>query len=62
MKFTPEEMIVEVKREVALRKHLYPRWVSEAKMTQHSADRYLGLMQAVLAELEKLPKAQASLL
>jgi hypothetical protein len=43
-----------VRREVSMRKKVYPRWVSVGKMTQDEADRQLQTMQAVQATLEKI--------
>ena len=34
-------------RELAMRRRVYPRWVSLGKMTQEKADREIALMQAI---------------
>jgi hypothetical protein len=43
-----------VRREVSMRKKVYPRWVSVGKMTQDEADRQQQTMEAVQATLERL--------
>lgn len=47
-----------VRREVSMRKRVYPRWVQNAKMTQEEADRQLQTMEAVQATLEQLRDAE----
>lgn len=54
------DQIDAVKREIGLRKRLYPRWVLDRKMTQAAADRELANMEAVLATLEGLAPAAAA--
>lgn len=46
--------IAEAAREVAMRERVYPGWVKAGKMTQHQADRRLGLMRAILKRLKDL--------
>lgn len=48
------EQIAEVRREIGLREHLYPRWVVAGKLSQAKADRGLATMRAVLATLEQV--------
>lgn len=43
-----------VKREVALRMRVYPRWVAAGRMTQAKAATEIACMQAVLKTLETL--------
>jgi hypothetical protein len=52
MSATIEEQIAEVRRELALRRAVYPKRVREGKMKQHEADRHLGVMVTVLETLE----------
>jgi hypothetical protein len=47
-----QDQINEVKREIAIRQRVYPRWVADGKLTQAKADRQIEVMQAVLATLE----------
>lgn len=53
-----EDQIKAVKREIAMRDRVYPRWVSQRKLTQAAADRELAAMRAVLATLEELAARQ----
>ena len=48
------EQIACVRREIAMRRRVYPRWIESGKMTQAKADREIAVMEAVLATLEKL--------
>lgn len=38
-----------VRREIAMRRRVYPRWVQQERMTQKKADDELAAMEAVLA-------------
>ena len=40
-----------VEREIALRRHVYPRWVAAKRMTREKADREIALMEAVARRL-----------
>ena len=44
--------IMEVKRELAMRGHVYPRMAREGRMNRHEADRRIGVMRDLLAYLE----------
>lgn len=46
------QQIACVKREIAMRAKVYPRWVANEKMTQAKADAELAAMRAVLSTLE----------
>lgn len=54
-----EQQIACVRREIGLREHVYPRRISDGKMTQKLADRELAAMRAVLATLDKPRRADA---
>jgi hypothetical protein len=43
-----------VKREIAFRERLYPRWIEKGRMTQEKADHELRVMRAVLQTLERI--------
>jgi hypothetical protein len=45
-------MIDEVRREVEMRRHLYPRMVVNRQMNARTATRRLEIMEALLAKLE----------
>ena len=46
------EQIAEVKREIAMRKRVYPKWVATGRMTQEQADKQIAAMEAALGTLE----------
>lgn len=50
-----EDQIECVRREIAMRENVYPKWIAQGRMTQQFADRELLRMRAVLATLEALP-------
>jgi hypothetical protein len=47
------------KREVALRKAAYPKWVQSGRMKRETADYEIAAMEAILASLEALLSVQA---
>lgn len=49
-----DDQVKEVKREIAMRKRVYPRWVTQGKMDKALADKKLAIMEAALATLEDL--------
>lgn len=49
---TLADQIAAVKREIAMRRNVYPRRVAEGRMTQAKADHEVAAMLAVLATLE----------
>jgi hypothetical protein len=52
--------LAEVRREIALRKRVYPRWVKENRMRQGAADEKIALMEAVAQTLlELIAKTEA---
>lgn len=51
MSFTLTEQIAELKREVAIRENVYPRWVQSGKLKQADADKQIGRMKAALHTL-----------
>jgi len=52
-KFSYDDMIACVRREIALRKRVYPKWVDQERMNQEKADREIECMEAVLLEIEE---------
>ena len=46
------DMIACAKRELLMRKRVYPRRVEAGRMTQAEADKELAVMAAILARLE----------
>lgn len=51
---TLDDMIACARKEVRQRLFVYPRRVALRKMTAHTADREIALMQAIVSTLEKL--------
>lgn len=51
---TLPEMIAEVRRELRLRRKVYPNHVAAGRITQDQADRRIEVMEAALRELETL--------
>lgn len=45
-----------VKREIALRKRVYPSWVTAKRMTSFKAEDEIAAMEAVAQTLERLSK------
>ena len=54
---TLDDEIAAVRREIAMREHVYPRQVSAGRLRQTAADRELALMRAVLRTLLTLRSA-----
>lgn len=52
--YTIEAQMACVKREIAMRKNVYPKWVSTGRMTAEAADHEIHCMTAVLRSLETL--------
>jgi hypothetical protein len=46
-----------VKREIGMRKHVYPKWVAAERMSEGKAARELAAMEAVLETLQGLRDA-----
>lgn len=44
-----------VRRELGMRKRVYPRWIREGRMTHEEADHQMARMEAVLRTLDALP-------
>lgn len=47
-----------VRRELAMRRRVYPRWVQQERMTQKKADDELAAMEAVLATLQQIEERE----
>lgn len=47
MPVTIDQQIASVRRELAMRKNAYPKWVANGRMKQEAADKELAAMQAV---------------
>lgn len=51
-KFTIDQQIAEVGREIGLRKNVYPHFVARGKFTQEEADDHIAKMEAAYATLK----------
>ena len=52
------EKLKAIEREIAMRRMVYPRRVSENKMTQRQADYQLAVMEAIRDDYMKLAKEE----
>jgi len=52
------EQITEVKRELSMRRRVYPAWVANGRISQAEADLHMERMTAVLVTLEGLWDAE----
>jgi len=48
--FTNREKLDCARRELAMRRSVYPRWVASGKMRQTDADREVATMAAIVAD------------
>ena len=46
-RFTNAEKIREIRRELALRKNLYPKWVAAGRMKADQLERLVAIMQEI---------------
>lgn len=53
---TIDEQIAEIKREISLRKRVYPRWTAEGRIPKEQADLQILCMEAVLWTLNEKAK------
>jgi len=47
------DKVNEIKREIAVRQRVYPRWVSQHKITERLADYRIIVLQAILRDYQK---------
>lgn len=48
------DQIIEVQREIEMRRAAYPRWVASKRITQATADRQLEVLRAALRTLQEV--------
>lgn len=53
--FSDADKIAALRREIALRRNVYARRVSDGKMKPQDRDREIGVMEAILADYETKP-------
>lgn len=56
-KYSNAEKAQELRREIGMRRHVYPKKVAEGKMTGLACDRLIALAEAMLADYEALAAA-----
>jgi hypothetical protein len=54
MSFTTADKLKSLRREIALRKSAYPKWIGSGKMTQEVADWEIEIMQAIHDDIEQM--------
>lgn len=47
-----EAQVACARREVAMRKRVYPRWIESGRFSQAKADHEIAAMEAIIATLE----------
>lgn len=55
---TTEVILKELRRELATRKALYPRWVQQGRISGHDADHRTACMQAAIERLEPIAEQE----
>ena len=58
MSISYTEQLREVRRELAYRERVFPRWVSERRMSARDADQRMNAMRAVAETLVPLARAE----
>lgn len=51
--FSDGEKLIALKREIALRKNLYRKWVENGRMKAHDADIGIAIMAAIATDYEQ---------
>lgn len=51
---TIRDQIECARRELALRRNVYPKWIASNRMTKEKADREIETMASIVATLEKV--------
>ena len=57
---TVEEQIDAARRELRMRRRVYPRLVTDGRMTQKKADHEIAAMEAIVATLESLQPSRTT--
>lgn len=57
---TIDDQIKCVRREIAMRRQMYPKWVASGRLKKGQADHEIAAMEAVLATLDKVAVATAT--
>lgn len=51
---TVSEQLAAAQREEALRRNVYPKWVSSGRITQTKAEHEIACMSSIVATLQKM--------
>lgn len=57
--YTLDQQIASLKREIAMRKNVYPKWVTLGKMRASESEHEIGAMTAALHTLINLKEERA---
>ena len=55
---TLDDEIICIRREIAMRERVFPRWVSGGKMKAHNAEHEIAVMRAVLERLLRIERGE----
>lgn len=58
MKHTPEELAQCARREAAMRKRVYPKWVETHKMSREKSKKEIEMMEEIANHFELLQRNQ----
>lgn len=56
MSYTTKSIVAELRREVAMRRRVFPDWVATGRLKQAEADLRIALMEAAIERLESTDK------
>jgi hypothetical protein len=57
-KFTAEQKCVAIKRELKLRRRVYPRWIEAGRIDSREAVHEIAIMEAIAEDYEKLAQQE----
>lgn len=60
MAIDAQEKLKVLRRELALRRSLYPRWIKDGRIDQAKADREIEVMEAIAADYEEVIRINSS--
>lgn len=61
MTYTATEKLAELKRELSLRRAVYPSFVKSGQIKQAAADRQIGIIREIMMDYERLIQADTDL-
>jgi hypothetical protein len=47
---TDEQKLKEIEREVAMRRNVYPRWITAGKISEHTANFRIAVLESVAGD------------